>query len=276
MNEVQKDNEEKLPIPITLKSSHACTERLYLYFRQHTSIFEFFMFAVQLAARADEVRFMSAEVLAKGNDPKYAELFEKTKNNKDAMIKRLSKFADIQSENMCIRLADNFICYLSEIIQSVLTKRPQMLSSKEQVSFEEIIRFPKRKELISYLIDKKLNELTHGGLARIEEYIFERTKIELAADISRRGKLAFAIELRNIYTHNRGKVNDVFLRRLSSHNHGFLVEKGKRFHADLDTIVELANNMASIARNFDRQIATKHGLRLKSFGTWHRQHIKNK
>jgi hypothetical protein len=99
----------------------------------------------------------------------------------------------------------------------------------------------------------------------------ERTGIKLIEDEEERAALSFAIELRNIYTHNRGVVNETFLRRLKALKHGFSIVKGTRFHADFDTIVNLTNNMASIAKRLDQCVAAKFKVRQKAYETWRRK-----
>ncbi len=81
--------------------------------------------------------------------------------------------------------------------------------------------------------------------------------------------MTIAIELHNIYTHNRGKVNEVFLRRIGSANSLIKAKSGQRLHADFDLIVDLSNNLFQIAQRLDLEVARKFQMRRKQYRTWY-------
>lgn len=264
-------NDDRFPVPLSLGGRHLCTEELYQFLRRHHMIFDFFMFSLKLSDSADKARYVALEALAKHGSEDDKEEFERVKQDPDTVFNQLVKFANLQSENMNIRAADNFVCYISETIQRCMLKKPEMLKSSESVRTEVILRFKTRKDLVSYLVDRKLNDLTYGGLREIEKFLDDRIGVTLTTSESERALLLVAIELRNIYTHNRGVVNEIFLSRLAGVDHGHDFKKGKRFHADYDTTVTLANNLASIAERVDREVAQKFGLKAKRYSTWYEQ-----
>lgn len=257
-------------MPFSPQSQQIASEPLSRFFDCHISIFDFFFFGLSLATSIDRSRFVAAEALAIGGAEKHVRYFEELKLNKDATLQRLTGFSELQSENMCIRLVDNFVNYLSEMIQACMIKRPEILRSKEMISIEDILRFSTRKELVAHLVDRKLNELTYGGIREIDRFLLERTGIRVAT-AQEKDKLSFAIEVRNIHTHNRGRVSDITLRRLAGVEHGYQLTKGQYFHAGYDTIVEISNNIASIARRLDEQLAPKFRLRTKTYQSWRAQ-----
>ena len=59
----------------------------------------------------------------------------------------------------------------------------------------------------------------------------DRLKLPLAENETERTELGIAIDLRNIYTHNRGVVNELFLNRISGRAHSYEFLEGKRFNA---------------------------------------------
>lgn len=208
---------------------------------------------------------IAAEALALAGDAKAVQRFEELKANKDRTSKKLNTFSEIQSENMCTRLVDNFLSYVSESLQAALLKRPEMLRSSEMVRLDDVLRFRNYKNLVSFLADRKLNELTYGGLQGIEDFLEERTGLSLAVDNDQRSTLKIAIELRNIYTHNRGVVNELFLKRISKVKHEFQFYEGKRFHADLDALAILANDIFEVAKSFDERVARKFRMKRKKY-----------
>ena len=88
---------------------------------------------------------------------------------------------------------------------------------------------------MNYLVDRKINDLSYGGMRKIEEYTKDRLGTEFVEDIKTRKLLVIFMELRRIDVHNRGYVNDVFLHRIVD-DCGFKFEKNKRYHVDFEGI----------------------------------------
>ena len=248
------------------QNKKACSAELYRFQRRHFQIFDFFMFGLALSKQADEARAAIAGALEALDDDTMRA--EKLRSNPNASFHKLRSFSHHQSEVMVIRCVDNFMSYLSEILQTCMAKKPELLKSKEQVKTEDVLRFTNRHELIEFLINRKLNELTYGGLRAIEEFLELRLGLKLLETQRDRATLSVAIELRNIYTHNRGVVNELFLSRLSEqpHKHKFIL--GKRFHAEFDNIVDFANVQFDIAPKLDDRVVEKFGLLKKRYSTW--------
>lgn len=263
-------------IPRAPKRQASCSEAGYRFQLQHFRIFDFFLFAVRLSTNADRARFAAARVLADGGDKEYIANFEKVQQNPQPLFRKLQSFGGYQSELMIIRLVDNFMSFLSETLQACMSKKPELLRSKEQIKTEDVLRFTNRRDLVDFLVNRKLNELSYGGLRGIEEFLDQRLNIALVNNDDERTRLSIAIELRNIYTHNRGIVNELFLSRTAGHEHAYKFVQGKRFHADFDEIVGFANNLFEIAIRLDAQALTKFGLRKKRYVTWHASRVTQK
>jgi hypothetical protein len=250
---------------------HHCTEKFYLFAQRHYSIFDLFFFSVSLATNADRVQKIVVEAIAKYDDLEASGTLKDAKDSNDRAFKKLQSFGGLQSENLCIRLTDNFLCYISECIQMCMVQRPELLRSNELVKVEDVLKFTSYDDLISFLVDKKLNELTYGGIKEISAFLTERTGFELFLDEHERALLSLGVELRNIYTHNRGLVNDLFLKRTANARQllpSWEFRKGVRFHADLDEVSAIANNMYRIAARIDDQAIQKFKLKKKSFAAW--------
>ena len=183
-------------------------------------------------------------------------------------FRRLRSFNEHQSELMVVRLVDNFLSFISETLQACMSKKPELLRSSDQIKVADVLRFSNRKELVDFLVNRKLNELSYGGLRGIEEFLAQRLNVALVADDAERIPLSVAIELRNIYTHNRGVVNELFLSRLQRHDHPYEFVEGQRFQADFDEIVGFANCLFDLAVRLDGQLVAKFSFQKKRFATW--------
>lgn len=170
-------------------------------------------------------------------------------------------------ENLCIRSVDNFLSFVAEVVQLAMRKQPAMLRSQETVTVEEVMNFSTFPNLVSYLIDRTLNRLAYKSIDEVEKFMRERTNVELFADAGERLLLTVAIEMRNVYTHNRGDVSDATLRRLSRFDHSLSLRRGQRFDATLAELFELVDNLAAIARRLDALLAAKYRIRRVRYGT---------
>lgn len=124
--------------------------------------------------------------------------------------------------------------------------------------------------LVSYLIDRTLNRLAYKSIEDVERFIRERTGVELFADAKERLLLTTAIEMRNIYSHNRGNVSDATLKRLARFDHSLALRRGQRLDATIAELFQLVDNLAAIARRLDAALAAKFRIRRVRYGTLRR------
>ena len=195
------------------------------------------------------------------------ERYEKVANDPDATLRQLKRFAGVQSRNLTNTAVNAFQRYFSEIIQAVALKRPEILKSNEMVRIDEVLRFNRYSDLVSFLIDKKVNELSYGGIKGIEAYFREKCGIEMFANDRSRELLTVFVELRNINVHSGGIVNDIFLRKVGKVD-GFQFVRGKRYHVDMDGLALLTDNAMRTTLAIDQAVATKFGIRRKAHKLW--------
>jgi len=255
------------------KSRAPCSPVLFRYLKRQRQIFDLFLFVVQLASRADEMRLTAARALAAGGDAEYQKRFAQVQADPDPAIKRLKTFARLQVENLLIRSVDNFLNYLSDAIHMAMENQRELLRSKEEVRLDELLDFNSFDDLISHLIDRKVTRLAYQGIDGLSEFIETRLGISLCSDEQEAMRLTVAVELRNIYTHNRGLVSDITLKRLDRIEHGFEFKKGRSYHADFDQLADFANNMAAIANRLDGDLCKKFELKRRAYSTHERMSL---
>lgn len=150
------------------RSAQPCTSQQHRFLRRHVLIFELFFFGLGLATKADEMRNIAAKALAFRGDEEALIGLREVEQNPNPTLMKLNSFAALQSENIVIRVVDNFLSYLSEIIQVAIKKQPKILSADEAVKLEDVLRFSRYSDLVSYLIEKKINELSYQSIREIE------------------------------------------------------------------------------------------------------------
>lgn len=245
-----------------------CTRALYRFVHDYNETIRFFFFTISLATKADEMRLIASKTLAKnGAKPEDTQRYEEALANPSPIFDELKKFGNIQSQNLVLRTTNAFLVYYSEIIQAAILKKPDILKSKQTIRWDELLGFTRFDEVVRYLIDKKVNELSYAGLGQMEEFMFDRLGLAGSITDEQRALAAIFVEIRNIYTHNRGIVNGIFLARVKEHMEFKFVD-GKYFHADFDTFSKLSGNCLEVAYAIDEAVAKKFGLKRKRYSVW--------
>jgi hypothetical protein len=273
----KKPTPKRLPI-FQPQPSLICTKSFYFYVSDFTKTVELFLFTVELASKVDEYAKNAAHALAaidRGLILAHEKegIIEELERNRDAALteietkgasKRLAEYSIMNIRHLVTTLADSFLTFLSHIIQSALRKSRNTLKSSETIRIDDLLEFWTNRDLTNYLIDRTINELSYGGMRKIEEYIRERFGIEMLKANKSRDLLIMFLELRNIYVHNRGYINDVFLTRIID-PHDFAFTRNERYWATIST---LANNCVDVALRLDETIAAKFHLDRKTYANW--------
>lgn len=251
--------------------SSTCTQTCWQFLDAYKEAIDYLYFTINLAHSADEVALKAAETLRDLEEDEVKKArFQAHIESPARAVKKLHGFREVNSKNISTTIADSFLWYISNIIQQAMKRRPEIIKSGETVKIEEIFNYPSRRELINYLIDRKINSLSYGGLKQIEKFISESLSIELFNTEEDKGLLRIFIEVRNIQTHNRGYVNRVFLDRVedllpSTH---FKFKEGKKAYLDFDDLTLMSRVCVATAMDLDRKMAQKFGIKRKRIETW--------
>ncbi len=244
-----------------------CSKQLYNLFNDYQSTLDAFFFMVHLASAADQVSLNAAKVLAEGGSAVDQSRYEKRKQNPNPASKHIQKYAWYTSRNLVNTIVDSYLTFISSSIQAALKRVPDAIRSSETIKVEEILDFSSRKELLEYLVERKVNTLSYGGLNAIEKYLQSNLGVSLYKDEQTRLNVLYIIEVRNINSHNRGYVNRIFIDRTQALGR-ISPSTGKRVHVDLDLLGELSGSILDSSRYLDGQITSKFKIARKKFQTW--------
>jgi hypothetical protein len=261
-------NDRDIPPLQMPKKQELCTVQLRRFLKRHFKVFDFFFFGLHLASKSDEARARAVKALASVDPERYAADLKAIEEEPSPTQKKLNEFGDLQGENIVIRTVDNFLSYLSEIIQQAIIKRPEILRSEETIKVEDVLRFSRYSDLIAYLVERKVNDLSYSNIKDVERFVRKRTGLQMFENDEERTLLILAIEIRNIYTHNRRVVSETTLRKLHGLKYDWKLEKGKHFGTGYDEIVVLSNNLILVARRLDESFSKKFGIRRKRYGSY--------
>ena len=182
--------------------STICTKTFSQFLADYHENLDSFFFVVRLVAQADEGRVRAARALIEGAKPEELERLQKSANDPDAALRQLKRFSTVQSRNLTNATVNGFQRYFSTIIQAAALRRPEILRSSETVQVDEVLRSKRHKDVVSLLIDKKINELSYGGIRAMESYFRVQTRCR---DVRDRGGASTSHNLCRTPQHQRSQ-----------------------------------------------------------------------
>ncbi|QPK09798.1 hypothetical protein HER27_004290 [Rhizobium phaseoli] len=245
-----------------------CTEAFSLFLDEYHRNLDYFFFVVRLVSFVDQGRVRAAKALvtAEADADERARL-EKTANDPDAALRELTKHSTVQSRNLTNGIVNAFQRYFSSVIHSAALKKPIIMASSQTIRVDDIFRFTRHQDLVAFIIDRRINDLSYGGLSEMEKYFDDRLGVQMFDADRQRQLLRLFVEVRNINVHNGGLVNELFANRVGVVE-GFPYKKGRSFHVDMDALVSLSENAMQVARRIDEMVSKKFGLKRRSHLVW--------
>lgn len=173
-------------------------------------------------------------------------------------FRALFRFHKVVSEMLLVRVVDNFLSYVSELLALVFTSKPETLRSNETVKLEEILQYGTMEDLIQHITEKRVERLSYQGMRDLNKDLAERLGFELflsPEDLSHAVRL---VEDRNLIVHSRGIVNQTYHKRTADST----IPVGKPM--ELISIRRIRKETEFLARSvvsMDERAAAKFGLK---------------
>jgi hypothetical protein len=153
------------------------------------------------------------------------------------------------------------VSYLMDLYGEIARKQPRILMSRKNLTFEEVVAAHERNELIELIIEKQQTNLSHMDRLELESE-FESLGLPLREpgltppdDEIDRQYLEFWPN-RNILEHNRGYVNQLYLKKLPNSARTI----GDRVVIDLEAIGATIALVQAIAESLNRRAVAKYAL----------------
>jgi hypothetical protein len=115
-------------------------------------------------------------------------------------------------------LIDSYETYLLELMLGIYLTKPETLKSLKTITVEEALNCNDRAELVQLIAQKRVEEIERGGLegfARVFEQSYQFKLFTTSEEPM--AKRLFAI--RNLYTHQNGRVDAKFLKQSGLMSH---------------------------------------------------------
>ena len=163
---------------------------------------------------------------------------------------------------------DSFLVYLREILTEVFLAKPETLKTSAEVRVDWVLEHKSMGELVAAIAAKRIERLTfEGSLALITH--FSKLGVPLTTTDHQLKQLSLLIESRNVIVHNRGFINEIFLRRIPDHP-GKVGDAIQLSFDDTSKARWFLNNLVCV---FDRRVSKKfnlhaHESKTEGPGTW--------
>jgi len=128
----------------------------------------------------------------------------------------LGVYATLVAEMLWCRGVDNFLTYVAQLIGLVFRTRPETLRSSKTETLETMLKFKSMEELVDYVAEKRVYDLTFRGMRDLRGTLLRELDFDLFPVDERLDRAVLIIEDRNLIVHNRGVINDVYVRRTAA------------------------------------------------------------
>jgi hypothetical protein len=215
-----------------------------------------FHFIVETVLGADWVAHVASRALDGKDDYKELDPASLARKDPGQRTAYLRGNRQLLLEMFVSRAVDNFQIYLIDLIRTVLRSRPQMLStSKQSLSLEEVLRHDSIDSLIHQIVERKVNSLSYDGFAELERWCQDRG-IPIAIDDQARIVVIEFIATRNIIAHNRGIVDDTYVRSVANSR----FEVGNSRQLEVDDFFSALNVLQRVVCTTDTEAVHKFNL----------------
>lgn len=188
------------------------TEAAFTFFHAALSDFRLFHFIIDVVLKGDYIAFVAKAALEGDQSYKEVEPVDLAKTAPGPLIKVLRKNRQSLLEMFFVRLVDNFQNYLADLIRAVLHANPSMLRTRQQtLTLEELMGYERIEDLVHDIIERRVNSLTYEGFIELQTWCSERG-LEIRVNETDRDAVVELIAVRNVITHNRGIVDERYLR----------------------------------------------------------------
>lgn len=168
----------------------------------------------QLERQMDE--FLKKSRLSKADEKRFNKIGSMVENLTDIDIfapmqmKLFRQFPELIRILGLSHLVTIFEGYLTDIIQEILLAHPDILKSGKQLTAEEALNLGGRKQIVTCLAEKEVEELQHSPFQKVVKYFDDKFNINLNTSVVSPEQITEILATRNIHIHNKGVVNQRF------------------------------------------------------------------
>lgn len=104
--------------------------------------------------------------------------------------------------------------FTKEYLQLIYVNKPEVIKSRRQVTFEEVLSYGSIEELRRALAEKEVVDISYRSVDDLAEYLNYKFNLGIGDGLDWRQMFREAHYRRNILVHNRGIVNDLYASKV--------------------------------------------------------------
>ena len=226
------------------------------YFKFSSKNLGLFNFVINIAITGDFGTYIARKTLDNQDYDKDMDPSILAEKEPGPRTRQLRQYRQEFLQAFFARFVDNFEVYLVDILREVLRKKPEILHSNQQtISLEHILQFNSIDDLLLDIIESKVNSLSYKGFLDLEQW-YKDKGIPLSVRDEHRQVVIESIATRNIITHNRGRVDEKYLRTMPTSNYKI----GELRVLQVDDLFSTLSVLDEIVSSTDLEIAQKFNL----------------
>ncbi|AUN22265.1 hypothetical protein RSJ22_12795 [Clostridium botulinum] len=162
--------------------------------------------------------------------------FEKLSNILDTVKISVNK-VDILYKSALMSLVVYLESMFAELFRISFSRYPDSIVNKKTLSFEEIKKIGSLDEALNYLIEKEIENMMYKGFDDWCKYFKDKHSMKMNYLDSDKGDLIEIICRRNLFVHNGGVVNSIYISKVNS-NQRIGIEKGTKLRVNSEYVNE--------------------------------------
>jgi hypothetical protein len=155
--------------------------------------------------------------------------------------------------NGLVQLVTIIEAMLGDVVRAVTIRYPQKIGSKRTVPLQFVLESTSVEEIHLRATDALLNDLSYKSPLEFSESLEQLLSINLM-ECPAFHRYIEVKATRNIFIHNRGIANDIYVRKAGSHAR---VKSGQQLPADIQYFLESYESCLQIAEWLEKQLHDK-------------------
>jgi hypothetical protein len=169
----------------------------------------------------------------------------------------------ILTEMVLVRIADNFLAYLTDLLRLVMTARPEtILAEKGKLDIRQVLEAASLDDLKKEIVEDRILAISYKSVADLAAHLRSQLGFDVFASQVAQGIVVKTVEARNIIVHNRSRINQRYVDRAG----GKKEEIGRPLEVQASDLLRMNGYFESLAREIDQAAIEKFNLPSSSRG----------
>lgn len=237
----------------SIKHPTICSKSAKDFYIEHKKLSEFYFFVFGLAFKANDFqRELNKRLSDLHTDKKLKDYYLEQSKKQSIELITMKKHMDMFKEVLYVRNVENYVNYLAGIMHQIFIAKPMTLRSSENITLAEALSQETINDLVLFVAERKVNQLSYLSLTDLSDYFNNRFGLSLA-DKTDLQNLFVAVEIRNLFVHNRCIINNRYINRMKIAEENI----GKKKIIENDELQELLSLLFNCVNHLDNKIKSK-------------------